>query len=62
MLYLLGIDQVYHFGSIRSKVILIYCGVMEVDGHRLIWKIDYYDRSRSFHSTDPSTPRSQSGC
>src|SRR3989304_8518217 len=26
MLYLLGIDQVYHFGSIRSKVILIYCG------------------------------------
>ena len=57
MLYLLGIDQVYHFGSIRSKVILIYCGVMEVDGHRLIWKIDYYDRSRICHSPDAADPK-----
>ena len=33
------------------------CGVMEVDGHRLIWKIDYYDRSRTCHSPDPADPK-----
>ena len=28
------------------------CAVMEVEGHRFIWKIDYYDRSRTCHSPD----------
>jgi hypothetical protein len=31
-------------------------GSFEVDGHRLFFKIDYYDRSRSYHSPDPSDP------
>jgi Protein of unknown function (DUF3768) len=31
-------------------------GSFEVDGHSLFFKIDYYDKSRSFHSPDPSDP------
>ena len=31
-------------------------GVFEIDGHKLFFKIDYYDKSRSFHSPDPSDP------
>jgi hypothetical protein len=31
-------------------------GSFEVDGHKLFFKIDYYDRSRSHHSPDPSDP------
>ena len=31
-------------------------GSFEVDGHRLFFKIDYYDKSRSYHSPDPSDP------
>jgi Protein of unknown function (DUF3768) len=27
-------------------------GVFEVDGHKLFFKIDYYDKSRSCHSPD----------
>lgn len=33
------------------------CAVMAVAGIKIIWKIDYYDKSRRFHSpnaTDPS--------
>lgn len=33
------------------------CAVMEVEGHRIIWKIDYYDRSRSLHSPDAADPK-----
>ena len=33
------------------------CAVMEVEGNRVIWKIDYYDRSRTYLSTDPSDPK-----
>jgi hypothetical protein len=33
------------------------CAVMEVEGERLIWKIDYYDRSRTYHSPDPADPK-----
>lgn len=33
------------------------CAVLEVDGVRVIWKIDYYDRQRRFHSPDPSDPK-----
>jgi hypothetical protein len=32
------------------------CAVMEVDGIRIIWKIDYYDRTLSSGSSDPSDP------
>jgi hypothetical protein len=28
------------------------CAVMEVEGHKIIWKIDYYDRSRTYLSPD----------
>lgn len=28
------------------------CAVMEAEGQRIIWKIDYYDRSRTYHSPD----------
>jgi hypothetical protein len=31
-------------------------GVFEVDGHKLFFKIDYYDKSRCCHSPDPSDP------
>ena len=30
------------------------CAVMTVVGIKIIWKIDYYDLSRRFHSEDPS--------
>lgn len=33
------------------------CAVLEVEGVRVIWKIDYYDRQRRFHSPDPSDPK-----
>ena len=33
------------------------CAVMEVEGHRIIWKIDYFDRSRSHHSPDAADPK-----
>ncbi len=33
------------------------CAVMEVQGHRIIWKIDYYDRSRTYHSPDAADPK-----
>jgi Protein of unknown function (DUF3768) len=29
-------------------------GSFEVDGHTIFFKIDYYDKSRSCHSPDPS--------
>lgn len=32
------------------------CATMEVDGERYIWKIDYYDKSLSLQSPDPSDP------
>lgn len=33
------------------------CAILAVDGIRIIWKIDYYDRSRRIHSPDPSDPK-----
>ncbi|RWO76141.1 DUF3768 domain-containing protein, partial [Mesorhizobium sp.] len=30
------------------------CAVMTVSGIKIIWKIDYYDLSRRYHSPDPS--------
>jgi len=33
------------------------CAVQEVDGRRIIWKIDYYDRSRRYGSQDPANPK-----
>jgi Protein of unknown function (DUF3768) len=30
------------------------CATMEVDGRPIIWKIDYYDRNREWHSPDPA--------
>jgi len=31
-------------------------GAIEVEGHKLFFKIDYYDKSRTLHSPDPSDP------
>jgi Protein of unknown function (DUF3768) len=31
-------------------------GSFEVDGHTIFFKIDYFDKSRSYHSADPSDP------
>ena len=31
-------------------------GAVEVEGERLFWKIDYYDRNLSAHSPDPADP------
>src|SRR5688572_24480987 len=33
------------------------CAVMSVNGTRIIWKIDYYDRSRRYHSPDAADPK-----
>lgn len=33
------------------------CASLKVDGIRILWKIDYYDRDRQFHSPDPSDPK-----
>ena len=33
------------------------CAVMEIEGHRIVWKIDYYDRSRTYHSPDAADPK-----
>jgi Protein of unknown function (DUF3768) len=31
-------------------------GSFKVDGHTIFFKIDYYDKSRTYHSPDPSDP------
>ena len=31
-------------------------GAFEVDGHKLFFKIDYYDKSLAYHSPDPADP------
>jgi len=31
-------------------------GSFEIDGQTIFFKIDYYDKSRSYHSPDPSDP------
>jgi len=32
------------------------CAVMDVEGVRIIWKIDYYDEAFTYASPDPSDP------
>ena len=32
------------------------CASQIIDGHRIIWKIDYYDRSMTYASPDASDP------
>ena len=31
-------------------------GVFKVDGHQLFFKIDYFDKSLTYHSPDPADP------
>lgn len=31
-------------------------GRIEIDGHELFWKIDYYDQTLTFHSPDAADP------
>jgi hypothetical protein len=31
-------------------------GSFEVDGHRIFFKIDYFDKGLTFHSSDPADP------
>jgi hypothetical protein len=31
-------------------------GVFEVDGHKIFFKIDYYDKTQCYHSPDPADP------
>ncbi len=33
------------------------CALLTVNGLRVLWKIDYYDRSRVYHSPDPADPK-----
>jgi Protein of unknown function (DUF3768) len=33
------------------------CGLVSVAGKEVIWKIDYLDRSRRYHSPDPADPK-----
>ena len=33
------------------------CASLEVNGHRVIWKIDAFDRRREFASPDPADPK-----
>jgi hypothetical protein len=32
------------------------CAIVEVEGHRVLWKIDYYDRQLEMHSEDAADP------
>jgi hypothetical protein len=32
------------------------CGIFEAEGHRIMFKIDYYDKDLRFHSPDPTDP------
>ena len=31
-------------------------GMFDVEGHRLFFKIDYFDKSLTYHSPDPADP------
>lgn len=31
-------------------------GEFDVEGHKLFWKIDYFDEAMKYHSVDPSDP------
>ena len=33
------------------------CAVVKVEGHRIVWKIDYFDRTRTIHSPDAADPK-----
>lgn len=33
------------------------CAIQSVGDLKVMWKIDYYDRARQFHSPDPSDPK-----
>ena len=33
------------------------CAALTVKGVNVLWKIDYYDRQRQFHSPDPADPK-----
>ena len=37
-------------------------GVMTIDGHKVFWKIDYYDLDLRYGSPDPRTPSAHGGC
>lgn len=32
------------------------CARLTVDGRQILWKIDYFDRSLNYHSSDPADP------
>ena len=32
------------------------CAVLTIEGRRVIWKIDYYDKGMEFASPDPADP------
>lgn len=32
------------------------CSILTIDGLRILWKIDYFDRTLTYHSPDPADP------
>ena len=51
------VDQPSGFGPDNDPWDEHDCASLEVNGQRVIWKIDYYDRTRQFHSPDPTDPK-----
>jgi hypothetical protein len=54
---LLAVTQFDQFGETNDPWGEHDCAGLDVNGCRVIWKIEYYDRQMEFHSPDPANPK-----